>query len=307
MDSCLILNDRDPIPEDALVSLSARLDINWFQRLPDQFSIDEAISGFSYTNYLVTTYADLTAERLGRLEQLKGIVTTTTATEYIDLDYCRSKGISVSNTPKYTGSSVAEHLFALLLGSARQVPTLNQRTHQGDFDCFDVLGVELSGKKLGIIGFGDIGSTVGKIAKGFGLEVMFFNRSDKAGDGTQVPLAKLLKECDFIAVTIPLNDESRGLLGVPEFELMQPSARLVSISPDAVIDRDALAAALRSGAIAGAALDLLGVDPYYLELPNLVLSCRRAWFTAECFARRIEYWRNTLESHLEGDPKNIVV
>ena len=102
-------------------------------------------------------------------------------------------------------------------------------------------------------------------------------------------------------------ESSQGMLSREQFQQMKPTAHIVSISPDEIIVRDALAEALSEGYIKGAALDLLKADPFYIDLPNLLLSCRRAWYTEECISRRITRWRETLLSHIQKSPINLVV
>jgi len=304
---CLILNDREPIPEGALDQFSNYLELYWHQAPGSKFSLDVALSECPGAQILITTYMDLSASNLGRLQGLKAIIATTTGVDYIDLAYCREKGIRVCNTRNYTGSSVAEHALMLMLAAARRIDLLDKRIRQGDFDCFDVRGIELTGKTAGVIGLGNIGSTIARLCLGLGMKILFSNRSQKMLEGArQVDLQELLSVSDVIFVSVPLNDESKGLIDSEALSLVKSSALLISTSPDTIIDKGALDSALRSGKLAAAALDLHARDKSYLDIPNLILTPRRAWFTEETFVRRIDAWKDVLASYLKDSPINVV-
>ena len=305
---CLILNNREPLPEDTLTSFSDRLDVVWYQNA-HPFNLADVLATYRDTQIIITTYMDFTEDNLKILPFLEAILTTTTAVEYIDLNYCRSHNIRVMNTANYTGASVAEYLITTSLCIAKKIIPINQKVHQKDFHCFDEIGIEIVGKRAGVIGLGNIGTRVAKLAKGLGLEVIYYNRSAKEFDGgQQVDLDTLLSTADLIFVTSPLNKDSHGMIGKSEFAKMKPSCILVSSSPDQIIDFDALADALRNNKIFGAGLDLLGTDERYLELPNLILTPRHANATKECLLeRRVATWKDTLAAYLDNQPRNIIV
>lgn len=308
MKRCLIINNREPIDESLLDDISDLISCSWYQKRDPEFLLEEAFASGGDVEILVTNYADLSAAMLKRLPVLRAIITTTTAVEYIDCAYCLENSITVCHCPGYTGRSVAEHVFALLLSAARQIPELDRRIRTRDFQCFECSGIELFGKTLGIIGMGNIGTAVAMIARGFGLEVVFCNRTPKEVEGAlQIDEVELLEISDFIAVTVSENESSRGLLGREQFARMKDAAVLASISPDEVIEFEALRWALTTGQIRCAALDLLWSDERYLDLPNLILTPRRAWYTLECVARRQMVWKETLKQYLLGDPVNVVV
>jgi len=304
---CLVLNNREPISENVLDRFQDRIIPVWYQHTDDKFSLDDALEQNSGTQLLVSTYMELSREKLKRLPDLKGIIATTVAVEYIDRDYCKEKGIRVSNTPKYTGSSVAEYAFALMLAAARHLTSVDHQVRNGDFNCFEFLGLELAGKTAGIIGLGDIGSRVAKFAQSFDMDVLYFNRSQKhSTSGRQVELPTLLACSDVIFLTLPLNTESRSMIGRKEFSAMKKGAILVNVSPDEILDLDALVDALNKRQLY-AALDLHKRQPSLLDTPNSILSPRRAWYTQDCFDRRVATWIKTLESYLDGTLINTVV
>lgn len=302
---CLILNNRELLPEDTLDSYRERLEVVWYQN-PQPFNLADILNLHNNTQILISTYMDLNADNLRIMPSLEAIITTTTAVEFIDLDYCRDRGIQVMNTVNYTGASVAEHLIAMALCIAKKIIPSDRKIHQHNFQCFDEISIELFGKNAGIIGLGNIGTRVAQLVKAFGLNIIYCNRSvKKFAGGQQVDINTLVSTADFIFVTSPLNQDSYGLLGKKEFNSMKRNCILVSSSPEQIIDFNALASALNSRQILGAGLDLLETDERYLKLPNLVLTPRRATATQEClFERRITTWTNTLAAYLDKQPEN---
>lgn len=300
---CLVLNDRELIPTVTLDGLADRLELTWCQDLSGTLKVAPLFAKHPATQIILTSYMDLSADHLRLLPGLELIVTTTTAVEYVDLAYCAEHNVIVCNTAGYTQNAVAEHAIALLLAVAKRIIPVNERVYGGDLLLEDERSVELAGKQLGIIGMGHIGTRVARMAQGLGMRVVYFNRNPRnVPAATAVDLPKLLRESDAIAVTLPLNQASRGMISAAELDLMKPHAILVSTSPDAIINLDALVSALASGRILGAGLDLLGAAPGHLRLPNLILSSRFANRTAECHQRRQATWCRTLEAYLNGEP-----
>jgi phosphoglycerate dehydrogenase-like enzyme len=255
---------------------------------------------------LVTSNAQLDAPALGRFPRLRAVVATGTAIDYIDLDHCRGRGITVCNTPGYTGSSVAEHALALALASNRHLLTLDAAGRNGRSDPLPIAR-ELAGKVAGVIGLGDVGGRLATMLSGLGMSVLFVNRSrrDRA-EAVQVELPDLLSRADLLFLTLPLTPQTFHLLDAEAFALMRPQARVVNVSSDELIDPGALAWALRSGRIAGAALDLIGSPEPYRALPNLILTPACAWYTEECVRRRADTWITTIERYAAGDPRHVV-
>ncbi|CAA6804375.1 MAG: D-3-phosphoglycerate dehydrogenase (EC [uncultured Thiotrichaceae bacterium] len=300
MKKCLILNNREPIPEDHLQDLNDQLESVWYQKTEPGFSLDEAVTANPDTHIIITTYMNLTADYLQQMPQLEAIIATTISTHFIDSGYCREHGIQIFNTENYTGSSVAEHAVALMMAGMRKIPAIDHEVRQGNTDCFDFPGIEMAGKTAGIIGFGNIGRYVAQLLSGFNMRLQYYNRSPRdslIAEG--VDLETLLATSDVVLMTTPLNNDSHHVIDADALKRMKPSALLVNISPDDVMDMAAVRDALHTGQIGGVALDLLVVD-FFLETPNTVLTSRRAWYTHECFSRRIHQWKSTLEAYLEG-------
>lgn len=299
---CLVLNDREPIPTDMLDRLADRLTVSWCQGGCAR-DVPSVFAQHPDTQILVTTYMDLGAGHLRLLPSLGLIVTTTTAVEYVDLAYCADRGVIVCNTAGYTQNAVAEHAIALLLAVAKRIVPVNDRVRSGDLLLDGEWSVELAGKQLGIVGMGQIGTALARIAQGLGMRVAYFNRSPRDLPGcSAVDLPTLMSESDAIAIAVSLNEGSRGMIDALHLRLMKPTAILVSTSPETVMDLDALVHALRSGRIAGAGLDLVGDVPRDWDVPNLILSSRFANRTHECFERRQATWRRTLAAYIRGEP-----
>jgi len=282
---CLILNNREPIPENHLEDLEATLEVAWYQKTGDNFSLQDM---------------DLTAAYLQQMPNLEAIITTTISTHFIDSGYCRSHGIQIFNTENYTGSSVAEHAVSLMMAGMRKIPTIDHQVRQGNTDCFDYAGTELTGKTVGIIGFGNIGSYVAQLLSGFNMQLQYYNRSPRQTDlAKSVSLDTLIATSDVIFLTTPLNNDSHHMIDADALKRMKSQALLVNISPDDVMSMPDVRKALHQEEIGGVALDLLVVTEF-LETPNTILTCRRAWYTNECFARRINQWKGILKNYLSG-------
>jgi phosphoglycerate dehydrogenase-like enzyme len=301
---CLILNNRESIPESTASSLADVLDIYWYQRPEESFSVVHAFREHPDTNIIIVTYMNLSAKTLSLLPNLEAIIATGTAIEYIDKDYCVNHDIAVFNTPSYTGTSVAEFAVGLMFTLTRYLAEINTQIRQGDFKCFNCCGTELHSKTAGIIGLGHIGSSLAEMLNGLGLRVIYHTRSPRnCTVATSTSLEALLGQSDIVFVTVSLNQETHHLLGSREFSLMKDQSFIISISPDDVLDIGALYPHLRSGRLR-VALDLHSQHNELLDLPNLYLSPRRAWYTSEAFNRRIAAWRATLEAYLTGNPIN---
>jgi len=209
----------------------------------------------------------------------------------IDIDAATARGIIVMNTPYGNITAAAEHSLALVLALARHVPSADASMKAKEWEKKKFTGVELSGKALGIVGLGKIGSIVAQVAHALSMRVLvndpYLNpERAKKLDVELRELDALLKEADFVTLHVPLNESTRGLIGARELAMMKPTARLVNCSRGGVVDEAALADVLREGGIAGAALDVYSQEPLdpespLRELPNLTLTPHLGASTAE--------------------------
>ena len=202
----------------------------------------------------------------------------------IDVPACTARGVAVSNTPDVLTDTTADHTLMLLLATARRAVEGDALVRSGVWRGWapnQLLGLDVSGRTLGIIGMGRIGRAVAARAKGFGMRLIYHNRSRDEAAETELgasyrDLHNLLKESDFVSVHAPLTDETRYLLGEAELGMMKPTAVLVNTSRGPLVDERALERFLREGRIWGAGLDVFGnepeLSPGLRELPNVVLA-----------------------------------
>jgi len=299
---CLFLNNREPYPQDCFDHIPG-IEMTWAQDHDGGFSLTQTLDTHPDTEILITTLMDLNAASLAKLPKLELIITITTGTDYIDKDYCQQHGIEIRNTPGFTGASVAEHAMALMLASAKRITDYNREIRNGDFQIFQHQGIELFGRQAGIIGMGAIGSQVARMLQGFGIKVVFCNRSPKDSElATQIDMDTLLATSDIIFLTLSLNNDSRHLINSETLTKIKPGAILINISPDELIDIAALDEALKSGKLSYAGMDIHHEDERFLELPNTILSPRRAWYTQDAFNRRIGIFTQTLADYMQEQP-----
>lgn len=208
--------------------------------------------------------------------KLKVVARSGTGVDNIDRQAAGVRNIAVVNAPGANAESVAEHAFAFMLALARfLVPTVN--TLKGGFWAkSDFRGMELKGKTLGVVGLGHIGKRVAELGAAFGMDVLVFTRHTHK-TGKQVTLPELLGASDFVSLHVPLTDETRGLMGVKEFGRMKKTAYFINTARGAIVDEGALITALKTRAIAGAALDVYATEPLppesqLLSLSNVILT-----------------------------------
>jgi len=205
---------------------------------------------------------------------LRAVSVMAVGVDNVDVDAATERGIQVGNTPGVLTDTTADLAFALLLAVARRVVEGDAAVRAGDWPTWEpgaFLGEEVHGATLGVVGMGRIGSAVARRGEGFGMRVLGSGRSGGA------PLEELLAEADFVSLHVPLNDETRGLIGAAELRRMKPTAVLVNTARGEIVDTDALVRALREGWIAGAGLDV--TDPEPLPADHPLLETRRAVVT----------------------------
>ncbi len=225
----------------------------------------------------VFIYSDLDAALLSRLPNLKLIATRSTGVDHIDTAFCRQKGIGVCNVPTYGANTVAEHAFALILSLSRRIYQARARTIHGDFSFHGLRGFDLMGKVLGVIGAGQIGRQVIRIANGFQMRVLAYDiKPDPSLAellGFQYAgLNELLAQSDVVSLHSPLTLETRHLIGRRQFEAMKKGALLINTARGGLVDTDALLWALDAGIVGGAGLDVLEGEEAIREERELLSS-----------------------------------
>ncbi|MBX7106222.1 MAG: phosphoglycerate dehydrogenase [Gemmataceae bacterium] len=225
----------------------------------------------------------ITADLLEDPGKLRAIARAGVGVDNIDVPAATRNGIVVMNTPGGNTVSAAEHTIALLLALARHIPAADAGMKAGRWDRNKFVGTQVAGKTLGVIGLGRIGREVARRAAGLDMTIVGFDpflSPDKAaeyGITATSNVDELLPQCDFITVHTPLTDETRNLIGKPQFGKLKPGVRLVNVARGGIYDESALAEGLQSGVIAGAALDVFQQEPppadcQLLKSPNIVLT-----------------------------------
>lgn len=258
----------------------------------------------------VLTNFPFRSEVMERCPKLKMVCAAFTGVDSIDIDYCRSHGITVSNCAGYSTVAVADLTFGLSIALARNILAGDERCRSGGTKD-GLAGFELEGKTFGVIGTGAIGSRVCRIANAFGCRVLAWSRTKKElPDVEFVELDTLLRESDIVSLHVPLTAETRGLIGETELKKMKKSALLINTARGPVVKSDALTAALREGTIAGAGVDVFDKEPPLdigdplLSAPNLLCTPHVAFATRQAFEKRAVIVGKNLAAFMAGEPIN---
>lgn len=262
----------------------------------------------------------LRAATLARLPHLKMIAVAATGTDNVDVAACRSRGIVVSNVRGYAEHTVPEHAFMLILALRRNLLAYREDLKRGlwqNAERFCLSGhpvQDLHGATLGIFGEGSIGQGVARLARGFGMRVLFADHEPpKAHDVAFSPADQVLGESDVVSLHLPLTAATKNLIGAAELAKMKPGALLINTARGGLVDERALAAALRSGKLAGAGFDVLSVEPpkggnplLELDLPNFILTPHVAWSGRQAMQALADQLIDNVEAFVRGTPRNVV-
>lgn len=226
--------------------------------------------------------------------------------DWIDIEAARKLKIKVSNVPAFSSQAVAEHTILLMLSVARKLLPANSDLKKGNFGSKYIVGSELSGKTLGIVGYGNIGQTIALIARGFGMNILTVNSKSSKKD-----MESLLSKSNFLSVNTPLTPQTEKLIGEKELSLLPVGAVVINTSRGKVIDEKALIAQLKNGRLGGAGLDVFtkeppGINNELLRLSNVVATPHIAWNTKESLERLGDGVVANIEAFLKGRPINIV-
>ena len=245
-----------------------------------------------YDALIVRSQTKVTADIIQAGKNLKVIARAGAGVDNIDVDEATRQGILVVNAPASNTIAVAEHVFGLILALARHIPQAHAKLKSGVWAKKEFMGVELSGKTLGIVGLGKIGREVARRAQAFDMKVIAHDpyvSTDQARtlQVEMVPLEQLLKESDFITLHVALTEETRGIIGDKELALLKPTASIINCARGELIDEEALAKALQESNIAGAAVDVYCSEPatadtcVLLNCDNLICTPHLAASTTE--------------------------
>ncbi len=289
----------------------------------DRTSSNEIVERAKNAEILLTNKVPLTKETLSQLPELKYIGITATGYNIVDVQTAREKNIVVTNVKNYGSQTVAQAVFALLFeltnraGHHSETVRNGRWTNNKDWCYWDFPIVELSGKNFGIIGFGNIGQAVAKIAISFGMNVFVSARDTKTSEVLKtsevffVDKETLFKTCDVISLHCTLNDETKHLVNTHSLSLMKPHSYLINTSRGGLVDEVALAKALNNHQIAGAGLDVLSTEPPPKENPlltakNCIITPHIAWASQSARGRLMEMVIHNIRSFMGGNPINVV-
>ena len=239
---------------------------------------------------VVRSATTLDASLIERATRLRVIGRAGVGVDNVDVEAATRRGIVVANAAESTVDSAAEHAIALMLALVRNVPQAHAALKAGTWDRARFTGIEVAGKTLGVLGLGRIGRQVAHRALGLGMRVVAYDpfvaaeRFRELGVEVRSSLDEVYAEADLVTLHLPLNDETRGLLDAEAFAQMKDGVRIVNAARGGLVDEEALADAIRSGKVAGAALDVFATEPYagpLLELPQVVVTPHLAGSTAE--------------------------
>jgi glycerate dehydrogenase len=275
---------------------------------------EDVVERLKGADIAITNKVMIDGDIMRQLPDLKLICVAATGMNNVDLETAKELGIVVKNAVGYSTISVAETTLASALALARNIVYFDEYFHDGRYSkadrafCYDRLTFQISGKKWGIIGLGNIGREVARLASAFGCEVRYFSTSGAKREEAYpaMELDELLKWSDIVSVHSPLNERTRGLVGRRELQLMKPTSLIINVARGGIIDEAALAEALDNGWVSAAALDVFSVEPLR-ESPlynikdryRLLASPHNAWSAAEaidrlidCVAENIRSWIN---------------
>ncbi len=260
----------------------------------------------------------ITAQVMAACPRLKYVGLFATGFNNIDVAYAADHGVTVCNVPGYSTEAGAQHAFALLLALTDRVHEYNETVAQGDwirsrtFAYFPIPLTELCGKTMGIVGYGAIGRRVGDMARAFGMKVLVHGRRPVPDtDVEQVPFEELLERADVVSMHCPLNADSEGMMNAAAFAKMKEGAIFINTSRGGLVDEQALRAALDSGHLLGAGVDVLQVEPMTPECPlygapRCIITPHIAWAGVETRRRLMGVVAENIRRWLAGDPINRV-
>jgi glycerate dehydrogenase len=263
---------------------------------------------------------ELTRELLSGAPRLKLVALAATGTNNVDLIAARERGIAVCNVRAYCTASVVQHVWALILSLTQHVCEFSRMAKEGAWSKNEAGAAlsyptrELQGRTFGVIGWGELGRGVARVAEAFGMRVLIANRPASPPQTGRVPLDELLAAADILSLHCPLNDATRGLIGARELALMKRDALLINTARGALIDGAALASALKAGRLGGAGIDVLPQEPPARgepllegQIPNLLVTPHIAWAAREARQRCIDEMAANIRDFHSGGRRGRVV
>jgi glycerate dehydrogenase len=263
---------------------------------------------------------ELSRELLFAAPKLKLVALAATGTNNVDLIAAKERGIAVCNVRAYCTASVVQHVWGLILSLTQHVDAFSRLSKDGSWAKDEARAVlsypirELQGRIFGVIGWGELGRGAARVAEAFGMRVLIANRRGMAPHPDRTDLDQLLAIADIVSLHCPLNDATRGLIGARELSLMKTDALLINTARGALVDGEALAAALKAGRLAGAGIDVLPHEPPVKgdplldgSIPNLLVTPHIAWAAREARQRCIDEMAANIQDFRSGGRRGRVV
>jgi glycerate dehydrogenase len=292
--------------------------VDHWDRYPST-AVEQRLERLQNASIALTNKVRLDAEILSSLPKLQLILLTGTGTNHIDLASCQARGITVCNVTGYGTSSIAQHVFTMLLALSTNLLNYVNETTSGAWSSaahFSALSYpicELEGKTLGLIGYGTLAKGVEKLALAFGMNIVIAQRPGGASQPGRWPMDDLLAESDVVSLHCPLVDRTYHLIDAAALQKMKSTAILINTARGAVVDNAALAEALKSGEIKAAGIDVLEQEPpsadhplIQADVPNVIVTPHVAWASIEARQRLLNKVAENLQAWLKGKPVNVV-
>lgn len=273
----------------------------------------EVVERIQNKDVVITNKVVISAEIMQQCPELKLILISATGTNNVDLLAAKAQGIRVYNCQGYGTAAVAQHSLMLMLNLATSFRQYDSAVRQGQwnrseqFCLLDFPIVELAGKTLGILGYGDLGQATAKLAEAFGMKVLVGALPHRPNDGSRTDFHQLLAEVDFLSLHCPLTEQTRDLISHAEFSLMKNTAFLINCARGGIVNENALLEALQQKKIAGAATDVLTVEPpkqgnvlLDADLPNLIITPHSAWGSVDARQRIVNQLVENTQNFLNG-------
>lgn len=313
----IVLLESLGIPEELLKSYADKLNqaghefAAYARDMDPQVQIERAKDA----DVIMIANMPLKGEVIRACKNLKFINIAFTGVDHVDLAAAKEMGVKVSNASGYSTQSVAELALGMMLSLLRNVPQVDVRCREGKTKD-GLVGTELKGKTVGIVGAGAIGQNTARLCKAFGCKVIAYNhRPKQVEEGLMefVDLDTLTKEADIISLNCPLNDGTRGMFNAERIAMMKKSAILINVARGPVVDSQALADALQEGRIAGAGIDVFEIEPPLatdhplLHTPNTIVTPHVAFASKESMALRAQIVFDSLNQFMAGNQINVIL
>lgn len=315
----IVVLERHSVGTDVPVQYEHLGEVSYYRNTT---TIEEVRERVRDAHIIVANKAPLREETLKDALQVQLICELATGYDNVDLAYCSSRGIRVCNVVDYSSAMVAQHTFALALALLEKLPHYDEYVKSGAYSAqdrfsnFDIPFHELDGMTWGIIGMGNIGRRVARIATAFGCRVIFTSVTGRSTckEYPQVDRETLLAQSDILSLHCPLSELTRGIIDSHALRRMKKTAILVNVARGAVVDNQALYEALTAGEIAAAGLDVVDGEPLQLSNPlsrlkdsnQLIITPHLAWASVEARTRCVEEVARNIEAFQRGEPRNVV-